>query len=179
MRHHLLVLLTSLAVNVFAQPAFAEPWTNPFASTYGEGPGLLSVGLHLGSVHAQGLGIEVGVTALPWLEVKASYGYWVEHSVAGFIKWNVLPRAMLEPYFVTGYDLALSKLKYGISLRTHQLVAGAGLQARLTDHIYLGGEVTANVVLGQTLIEKTATYDVGISDRVVVAVGFVVGVWLF
>jgi hypothetical protein len=152
-------------------------WLDPFAPRAQPAPGLLSAGLHGGSVHGRGLGVDLGVTALPWLEGKLSYGYNVEHSAVAYAKGTLIPTASLSPYIVAGYGYGLSNLRGGISLRTQQVVAGLGLQARFADRFYVGGELTANIILFHTLTEKTQSYSVEVSDPWTLAAGFAAGVW--
>lgn len=155
-------------------------WLNPFASGAEPAPGRFSVGLHGGSVHGRGLGFDLGVTALPWLEGKLSYGYHSEHSAVAYVKGTLIPTANLSPYLVAGYGYGLANLRGGISLHTHTVTPGLGLQARFADRYYVSGEVTANVILFHRLTERSNnSYSVEISDPWTLSVGFTAGVWLF
>lgn len=163
-----------------AEVADAGPpaWSDPFAESLPD-PGLLSVALKAGSHHGNGIGVAVGVTLIPHLELEASYAYWSEHSIAVFLKANVLPDAPLCPYFVAGYDLAIVDLRYGINLFAHQVFGGFGFQARVAGRFFVGGEVTVSGAVAQTLAEKSARYDMGPADEPDVRAGFIAGAWLF
>lgn len=163
----------------FAARADERRWLNPFASGAEPEPGRLSIGLHGGSVHGRGIGVDLGVTALPWLEGKLSYGYNSEHSAVAYVKGTLIPTANLSPYLVAGYGYGLANLRGGISLHTHTLATGLGLQARFADRYYVGGEVTANIVLFHRLSERSSSYSVEVSDPWALSVGFAAGVWLF
>lgn len=152
-------------------------WSNPFASGVEPPPGRLSAALRGGSIHGKGLGFEVGVTALPWLEGKISYGYNSEHSGVAFLKTTFIPTANLSPYLVTGYGYQVSGLRGGISFQTHLLVTGLGLQARFAQRYYIGGELTANIVLFHRLTERSESFTVEITDPWGLFAGFVAGVW--
>jgi len=152
-------------------------WLNPLASGAQPAPGRLSAALHGGSVHGHGLGFDLGVTALPWLEGKLSYGYSTEHSAVAYVKGTLIPTASLSPYLIAGYGYGLSNLRGGISLHTHQVVTGLGLQARFADRFYVGGELTMNIVLLHTLADKTQSFPVEVTDPWTLAAGFVAGVW--
>jgi len=117
------------------------------------------------------------VTALPWLEGKLSYGYSTEHSAVAYVKGTLIPTASLSPYLIAGYGYGLSNLRGGISLHTHQVVTGLGLQARFADRFYVGGELTMNIVLLHTLADKTQSFPVEVTDPWTLAAGFVAGVW--
>lgn len=163
---------------VASAPAPSSGWANPFDESLPD-PGLLAVALQGGSHHGNGLGVSVGVTADAHLELKLSYAYWSEHSLAAIVKANVLPDAPLCPYFIAGYDLALVDLRYGITLFAHQVFGGFGLQARVTDRVFVGGEVAVYGAVAQRLVEKKDSYDMGPSNAPEVRAGFVAGVWLF
>ena len=152
-------------------------WVNPVLRGAEPEPGRLSAGLHGGSIHGRGLGLDLGVTALPWLEAKLSYGYSAEHSAVAYLKGTLIPTASLSPYLIAGYGYGLQNLKGGISLQTHQLVSGLGLQARFADRFYVGGELTVNVILLHTLRERTQSFPVEVTDPWTLAAGFVAGVW--
>lgn len=176
----LLVLVPLLASVAFAasDARADEPrWKNPFASGAEPAPGRLSAAIHGGSVHGRGIGADLGVTAFPWLEGKLSYGYNVEHSAVAYFKGTLIPTALLSPYLVAGYGYGLASLRGNITLHTHQLVAGLGLQARFADRYFVGAETTANIVLLHRLTEKSESYVVEISDPWTLAVGFAAGVW--
>ncbi len=151
---------------------------NPFASRLDPHPGLLVVNLQAGSLHNEGLGLSVGYMPWGFLEVKLSYAYWTEHSLASYLKFNILPRAMLTPYIPAGYALGIAGMRGGLRLWTHQVFAGAGLQARLLERFFVAGEVTANVIVGQQLKDHSDLHDVAPSDRLGIRVGFMVGVYL-
>jgi hypothetical protein len=152
-------------------------WLNPFASEAQPEPGRLSAAIHGGSVHTQGLGLDLGVTAFPWLEGKLSYGRNSGHSAVAYLKGTLIPTASLSPYLIAGYGYGVSNLKGGISFHTHQVVTGLGLQARFAERFYVGGELTINIVLLHILTEKTQSFPVEVTDPWTVAPGFVAGVW--
>lgn len=152
-------------------------WQNPFVGGREPRPGLLSAGLRGGSIHRRGLGVEIGVTPLDWLEAKLSYGYNAEHSGVAFLKTTLIPTASLSPYLVTGYGYQVSSFRGGISLHTHVLVTGLGLQARFAERFYVGGELTANIVLLHRLTEKSESFSVDVTDPWSLDAGFVAGVW--
>ena len=177
-----LATLASAAPSLGDESPGSEPpasaWSDPFTESLAD-PGLLSLAVQAGSHHGNGFGVSAGVTALPHLELKASYAYGSEHSAAAIIKANILPDAPLCPYFVTGYDLAIVDLRYGITLFAHQVFGGFGLQARVADRFFVGGEVAVSGAVAQTLVEKSSRYELGPADHPDVRAGFVAGVWVF
>lgn len=154
-------------------------WTNPFASEVEAPPGRLSVALHGGSIHGDGAGLDLGVTALRWVEAKVAYGYRNEHSFVGYLKGTLLPTAMLSPYMIAGYGYGLTKLRGGIALHTQRLVAGLGLQAHVSDRYFLGAEVATAYGVSYLLVERSRDFDVEVNDPWSVSFGFAVGAWLF
>lgn len=152
--------------------------TNPFASRLNPHPGRLVVNLQAASLHNQGLGLAVGYVPWGFLEVKLSYAYWYEHSVAGYLKLNILPRAVLTPYIPVGYALGIANMRGGLRLYSHQLFAGAGLQARVLSRFFVAGEITANVIIQHTLKDKEEVYSVTPSHPLAICAGFLVGVYL-
>ncbi|MBS2014196.1 MAG: hypothetical protein JST00_15005 [Deltaproteobacteria bacterium] len=159
-----------------AAGADETPWRNPFAADAQPAPARFSGGLRAGSVHGTGLGFELGVTTFPWLEAKVSYAFYDEHSFVGFAKASLVPTASLTPYLVAGYGYGISNLRR-ISLRSHHVVGGLGLQGRFADRFYIGGELTARILVGQTLYQRGDTFDIEITDAWGLAAGFVAGVW--
>ena len=153
-------------------------WANPFASRLDPHPGRLVLNLQAASLHNDGVGVAVGYVPWGFLEIKFSYAYRTEHSVAGFAKLNVLPRAHLTPYVPLGYALGIADMRSGIRLYSHQLFAGAGLQARFLHRFFVAGEVILNFVVHQTLKDRKETYSIGPSDPTAVRVGFLVGLYL-
>lgn len=173
----LLLLLASAPPALAEQPA-ESVWQNPFASRLDPHPGRLVLNLHVASLHGDGVGVAVG--GVPWgfFEAKLSYAYGTEHTVAGQLKFNLLPRAALTPYLPLGYSLGISKLPYGLSLLTHRAFAGLGLQARILSRFFLAGEVTANVDLYHHLKDQSRAYDFPPSEYVSIRAGFLVGAYL-
>jgi hypothetical protein len=151
---------------------------NPFISRLSSRPGRLVVNLQAGSLHDEGAGVAVGYVPWGFLEVKASYAYGTEHSLAGFFKFNILPSAPLTPYIPVGYDLGIANMPGGLRLWTHRVFGGAGLQARILDRFFVAGEITANVILLHVLWDRSETYHVPPSDPLAVRVGFLAGVYL-
>jgi len=170
------LLLVSLAGEARAEEP-ASSW-NPFASRLESHPGKLVLNLQAGSLHNEGLGLAVGYMPWGFAEVKFSYAYWTEHSVSGYLKFNLLPEAILTPYIPVGYALGIADMSGGLRLMSHQVFAGAGLQARVLSRFFVAGEVTANVMLAQSLKDRSEHYDVPPSDRLAVRLGFMVGVYL-
>jgi len=174
----LLVLGPAIAGSARAEPPSATAWHNPFASRLDPHPGRLVVNLHVASAHGDGIGVAVG--GVPWgfFEVKLSYAYWTEHTVAVQLKFNLLPRAALTPYIPTGYTLGVAKLPHGLALLTHRVFAGVGLQARILTRFFLAGEVTANVDLYHNLKDQSRAYDFPPSDYLSIHAGFLIGAYL-
>ena len=159
-------------------PASAKPLANPFADNLEPHPGRLVLNLQMASLHEEGLGLAVGYMPWGFVEIKASYAYWTEHSVAGLLKFNILPRAHLTPYIPLGYSLRIAKLPYGLRLMTHSVFAGVGLQARFLERFFVGGELTANVGIMQQLKDKSEIHEFAPSERFNVRAGFLAGVYL-
>ncbi len=160
------------------RPAEAWAFENPFATAYASGPSLFRVGLHVGSVHRDGIG--PSVTLVPWeyLRATVTYGYRTQHSAAGLVSVPIFPRALITPYVTAGYALGIAALPQGIRLFSHQLVAGLGLEARVLDRYVIGGEMTGNWIFRQTLREKTTTHLLEPGIPLSVQGGFHVGVQL-
>jgi hypothetical protein len=174
----LAALLTAGFLLFMATPARAEGFPNPFADHLEPHPGHLALNLQMGSVHGEGLGLAVGYMPCGYFEVKASYAYWTEHSVAGLFKFNILPRAHLTPYIPVVYTLRISSLPAGLQLLTHGLSVGAGLQVRFLERFFVAGELTANVALLGQLKDKSEHYEFAPSDEFTLRAGFLAGVYL-
>ncbi len=163
-----------------ARPGPREAWKfeNPFATAYDDGPGPFRVGLHVGSVHRDGLG--PSLTLVPWeyLRATVTYGYRTQHSMAGALSVPIFPRAALTPYATAGYALAVAALPQGIHLFSHQLVTGLGFEARVLDRYVLGAEMTGNWIFRQTLQEKTESHVLRPGVPLTVQGGFHLGVYL-
>jgi len=170
-----LTLLPAARAGAESAPA---AWENPFAPRLDPHPGRLVLNLQAASLHDQGLGFAVGWSPWGLLELKASYGYWVEHSIAGIVKINILPRAALTPYIPLGYTLGVARLPYGLTLLSHRVFAGVGLQVRFLQRYFLAGEITANVALQHHLKDQSESYDFDPTDRLRVRAGFLAGVYL-
>lgn len=151
-------------------------WKNPFASGAQPAPRLQSAGFHAGSVLGRGYGVDAGITAFPWLEAKLGYGYGAQHVGVAYVKATLIPTAYLSPYLVGGYSYGVTSVR-AISLKTHEAIAGLGLQARFADRFFVGGEVTANIVLLHQLSDRRVSTAVEISDPYTINVGFVAGAW--
>jgi len=156
----------------------ARPFGNPFATAYDRGPELLRVGLHMGSMHREGVGPRLWFIPWEYLQLSASYGYRTEHSVASSLSVLLFPRALLTPYATAGYALRIASLPYGLRLLTHQIVAGLGLEARVLDRYFVGVEASANTIWRETLKSKSTTIELSPSDRLSIESGFHLGVAL-
>ncbi len=161
-----------------AEPREGGGWQNPFSSRLDPHPGRLVLNLQAASLHNDGLGLAVGYVPWGFVEAKLSYGFWTEHTMAGLFKFNILPRAYLTPYIPVGYTLGISKLRFGLTLLTHHVFAGVGLQARFLNRFFLAGEMTANVTVHHQLRDRQESYSVAPSDWLQVRAGFLVGVYL-
>lgn len=173
-----LILVLAHAPSSWAERQSERGWQNPFSAHLDSQPGRLVLNLQVASLHNDGVGLAVGYVPWGFLEAKVSYAYWTEHTLAGLFKFNILPRATLTPYIPVGYTLGLTKMRFGLTLYTHQLFAGAGLQARFLERFFLAGEFTANVTVNHQLQDQSESYSVVPSDWVQVRAGFMIGVYL-
>lgn len=173
-----LVLLAGLACVGKTQEALAgEPFKNPFASSQQAPPGWFVANLHAGSFHENGIGVSAGVVPIRYLELKGSYAYRYERSLAAYAKVNILPMALLSPYVSTGYVRAGVKFDKGLSVAADSWFAALGLQARFLDHYFIGVEAAGLYVLQHSVTLDGATVLLGASDRFDVLIGFQTGVY--
>lgn len=160
-----------------ATPAVAE-LTNPFAAHYRDELGSMVLNAHGGAAHGDGFGVAVGYVPASLVELKLSYGYEFDHSLAITTKLNVLPHAYLTPYFPIGYVVHLDPVDAFVRFDTHEVFAGFGLQCRLGEW-FLGAELTTNVMVGQRVtVDGEGRWSTP-GDRVDVNLGFTFGAYLF
>jgi hypothetical protein len=168
-----------LASDLSGTDDMGRRYENPFATSYERGPGWLRLGAHVGSMHGDGGGPRVWLVPWDYLQLCASYGYGSEHSFAGGAVVPWFPRASLTPYVTSGYALSIATIASGLSMRTHRVYGGLGLEARIQDRYYLGAEATFNAIWRITLKYPRDEFEVTPHDRYSIVSGIHAGVSLW
>lgn len=150
----------------------------PFSQELGP-PGVVSVGVHSGSYHRDGLGLALGVHLLPWLQIEGSGAYRYEISLATALRGILFPSASLSPYATLGFDRSVTRLKNELRYTSYSAFLGLGLQARIARDWFLAVEGAALYTTSDEARVGDAIYKLTPADRLDVVPGGRFGFYFF